>query len=247
MIGNSLTYTWGIPAIVEHLAQAGHHTLKITTHIAGRKGLNWHWTNPSKPSGLTAPEAIAQGGYDLVIVQGVHTPKNDEVQDNLESILPEYAKSISAKGMPMMLYFMGHPISREIDPQVFRPVIERNAKMADQLGIPCAPAALAFERCSEKMPQYALIDFQTDKKYGMNKVATHPSPFGSYLAACTIYAAVYKQSPVGTPFHAAFDGKSEVPIEPADAANAQQIAWEAWQEYTQKHPAGKQSVNPKGP
>ena len=60
-------------------------------------------------------------------------------------------------------------------------------------------------------------------------------------------AAIYKQSPVGNIFHSVFKtfnsfnatASTEFPIEPADATAAQEIAWEVWQEYLQKHPAGQ--------
>lgn len=237
MIGNSLTYTYGIPYILEHFATSTGRTLTVTAHVTGGKDLTWHWTNSAKSSGLTAQEAIDQGGYDLVIVQEFsNILLKKEGREAFDKIVPEYLKTIRAKSMQAMLY-MAHPTRKEIDLEGIRPIIEAYSNKADELGLICAPAALAFVRCNEKLPNLALIDQQTDRKYGMNKVATHPSPFGSYLAACTLYAAIYKQSPVGLTFHAAFDAKTEIPIDAADAAAAQEIAWQVWQEYALKHPA----------
>lgn len=241
MIGNSLTYTWGIPSILEHFATASNRVLAVTAHIAGGKDLTWHWNTPAKPSDLTAKEAIEKGGFDLVIVQEYsNNLQRKEGQDAFNKIAPEYIKAIRAASMKPMFY-MAHPTAKEVNADALKGVIESNSKMADALSVPCAPVALAFIRCNEKYPQFALIDNQADRKYAMNKVMTHQSPFGSYLAACTLYAAIYHQTPVGLSFHAAFDGKTEVPIEAADAAIAQEIAWSVWQEYDAKHPVEKPS------
>jgi|GEM_PF-816823 len=236
MIGNSLTYTWKIPSILERFAADTHRDLKITSHVAGGKDLVWHWANSTKAGGQTAQDVIAKGGYDLVIVQEYSNMlSKPEGRDNFDRIFPEYLKAITAGSMQTMLY-MAHPTRKEVDLEGIRPIIDAYSKKADEFGLVCAPVALAFVRSNEKLPNLALMDLQTDRKYAQNKVGTHQSPFGSYLAACTLYAAIYKQSPVGLSFHGAFDGTTEIPIDAADATAAQEIAWQVWQEYTQKHP-----------
>ena len=57
------------------------------------------------------------------------------------------------------------------------------------------PAGLAFARAISKRPDLDL--YQTDQR--------HPSLLGTYLAACTTYAAVYKKSPVGNNYTAGID------------------------------------------
>ncbi|MEK7412538.1 MAG: hypothetical protein AAB263_04375 [Planctomycetota bacterium] len=239
MIGNSLTYTWNIPSILEHFATATKRTLTITAHTTGGKNLTWHWTNASKPSNLTAHEAIAKGGYDVVILQEFSTPlMRPDGQEAFAKIVPEYVKAIKDSSMQAMFY-MAPLMLKDVNLDGIRPLIEAHSKKVDELATACAPVALAFVRGNEKLPKIALIDNQTDRKYAQNKVASHQSPFGSYLAACVLYATIYRQSPVGLTFRAAFDAKTEIPIDAADAAAAQEIAWQVWQEYDQKHPTAK--------
>jgi len=236
MIGNSLTYTYGIPAILGRFATDTKRTLTITTHITGGKDLTWHWNNPSKPSNLTAVEAITQGGYDLVILQD-HSQRANKPDGRTEftRITAEYAKLISAKSMRAMFY-MGHNRDEDITQASLQPTIDMYTQQADVLGIPCAPVALAFLRCNQANPKLALLDNQIDRTYALNKGGTHQSPFGAYLAACTIWSAIYGQSPVGLSFHGAFDAKTEIEIAPADAAAAQESAWRTWQEYAKQRP-----------
>jgi hypothetical protein len=236
MIGNSLTYTYGIPSILEKFAEASKKKLSITAHTAGGKDLAWHWANPNRAGGMTAKEEIEKGGFDLVIVQEYsNVLQKAEGRESFQKMAPEYVKAIRAKSMKAMLY-MAHPTAKAVDAKQLKPIVEGNTEMSQKLDVACAPVALAFIAFNEKYPKIALIDAQTDRKYGTGKAMTHQSPFGSYLAACVLYAAIYHESPVGLSFAGAFDGKKEIPIEAADAKAAQEVAWEVWREFESKHP-----------
>ena len=76
-----------------------------------------------------------------------------------------------------------------------------------------APAGLAFAKARSKRPGIRL--YQPDKR--------HPSLAGTYLSALTIYAAIYKESPVGM---VAADG-----IDAETAEFLQKVAWETVLEY----------------
>lgn len=78
------------------------------------------------------------------------------------------------------------------------------------------PAGLAFAKAIGKKPD--LEFYQPDKR--------HPSLIGTYLAACTTYASIYRKSPVGSTYTAGID---------AQTANfLQAVAWETVQEYLGK-------------
>jgi len=75
------------------------------------------------------------------------------------------------------------------------------------------PAGLAFARALQQRPD--LVLHAADKR--------HPSPAGTYLAAATVYATLYRRSPTGNGFRATID-------EPT-ANFLQKVAWETVQEY----------------
>ena len=75
------------------------------------------------------------------------------------------------------------------------------------------PAGLAFAKAISKRPDLEL--YQPDKR--------HPSMAGTYLAACTIYAALYGKSPVGNSYTAGLNANT--------ADFLQSVAWETVQEY----------------
>jgi hypothetical protein len=78
------------------------------------------------------------------------------------------------------------------------------------------PAGLAFARAIAKQPELNL--YAADKR--------HPSPAGTYLAACTVLAALTGRSPVGSNYRAGLD-------EPT-ARFLQTTAWETVQDYYRK-------------
>jgi hypothetical protein len=75
------------------------------------------------------------------------------------------------------------------------------------------PAGLAFARSVAQRPDLNL--YAPDKR--------HPSLAGTYLAAATSYAALFKRSPVGSSYTAGLD--------PAVARHLQTVAWETVQDY----------------
>jgi hypothetical protein len=75
------------------------------------------------------------------------------------------------------------------------------------------PAGLAFARSISRRPDINL--YVADKR--------HPTPAGTYLAACTIIASVYGVSPVGN----AYLGE----LDPAVARHLQEVAWETVQSF----------------
>ena len=75
------------------------------------------------------------------------------------------------------------------------------------------PAGLAFAKAIAKRPDVEL--YVADKR--------HPSLAGTYLAACTVYATLYRKSPVGLAYTAG--------LSPDLATLLQTSAWEAVQGY----------------
>jgi hypothetical protein len=97
---------------------------------------------------------------------------------------------------------------------------EMTAQLAEQYTIAgnandalVIPAGLAFARAIAKRPELEL--YQPDKR--------HPSLAGTYLAACTVFAATTKKSPVGNSYTAG--------LAPELAAFLQTVAWDAVQDY----------------
>ena len=67
--------------------------------------------------------------------------------------------------------------------------------IASELDALLAPAGIAFMRCSSEYPEIELWD----------EDGNHPSPAGTYLAACVLYQVLYDQSPSELDYTAELD------------------------------------------
>lgn len=227
MVGNSLISTYDIPRMLVGLAESKNKALEVDSQIGGGKSLKWHLEEgvAGKP---VAEKITPGGGYDLVVLQ-----ENSRIMQKPEGALElaaaavEFDKLTKAAGTKMMFYagFVREPNPAEAS---VRRVMEAYTAETQKYGARCAPVALAFQRFSELGSNVALLDNEAGKSYALNKTGTHQSPFGSYLAACVIYSAMYDQSPERSTYRRLPDG-TELSAE--DAALAQEIAWKTWVEY----------------
>ena len=90
---------------------------------------------------------------------------------------------------------------------------EQYTVAANANGALVIPAGLAFAKAIAKRADVEL--YAADKR--------HPSPAGTYLGACTVYATLYRKSPVGLTYTAG--------LSPELATLLQAAAWDAVQEY----------------
>jgi hypothetical protein len=228
MIGNSLTYTYEVPRILMDLAAGSGKKLSITPHVAGGKSLSWHWTNPSGKDPKTAAEAIAAKPWDLVILQeGSRVSSKPDTLAEFNACIPGYVELVGKNKATRLMFYTGFVRKPDVTEADIKPVEEMYRKQAETFQLTCAPTVRAFLRCRERAPKLALLDDQTELKYAQNKTGTHQSPFGSYLAACTLYAAIYDQTPVGNPARKSGEG---IVIDDEDALLAQEVAWATWSE-----------------
>lgn len=228
MIGNSLIYTWDIPSVLRAMAAERKKTVDIVVHTTGGKGIVWHWSNQSKPSNQTAPEAIKSRNWDLIVLEQAGPPLKEQ---------PEYIKTLkdyvdlirTTNKQTRVVLYMPWPYGGTVDAASTKGLWDFYLGQADTLGISCSPIAKAFFHCEEQNPKLALIDSQKDRTYAQDQVHSHQSPFGTYVAACTLFASFYDENPIGLTVRTA--GKEQIRFADADALLAQQVAWTSWGEY----------------
>lgn len=161
---------------------------------------------------LTTPGRIGvKQPFELVILQGGSgEPLSPKRASRFREVLTEYNKLIRARGGKVALY-MTHayaPKHREFKPENIRLTEAMYVEAGNEIGALVIPVGLAFEEAYRRHPE--LVLHKSD--------ATHPTLIGTYLAACTVYAAVYGRSPVGNPYN--YEGA----IDPATAKMLQQVA-----------------------
>ncbi|MBK6981951.1 MAG: hypothetical protein IPH30_10940 [Betaproteobacteria bacterium] len=139
------------------------------------------------------------------------------VHPQLKPVFHAYAKkhsdTIRAYGANPVLFMSW---AYKDKPEMTAQLAEQYTNAGNANGAQVVPAGLAFARSVARRPDLEL--YAADKR--------HPSLAGTYLGACTVYAALLGKSPVGNAYTAGL---------PADvAAHLQAVAWDTVKEYSAK-------------
>jgi hypothetical protein len=198
-IGNSFTARNDVPGMVAALAAAAGTTLEHELVSAGGASLRMHWNKGQ------AIQAIRRGRHDYVVLQEQSTLpiKNPaRFHENVRLFDPE----IRAAGAKTALYMTW---ARKHAPQSQRALTDGYNAIGKELGATVVPVGVAWERFLAKHDSPVLHD----------KDGSHPTPAGSYLAACVFFAVLLGRSPVGV-------GDGIKGVSAADTKLLQQAAWD---------------------
>ena len=202
-VGNSHTKRHGgMDQLVENLVASEEPPRAIDGEILTEGGvtLEYHWNNGAR-------QAIREGGYDTVVLQGYLPPA---ITQTTEPFL-EHARKLHGEATAAgaeTVFFMSWPRGYG-DWSDIHDVVEAHRTIESELGAPVAPAAYAFELARAERPDMRLV--------GDDLV--HATRKGAYLAAATVYATLFDRSPEGLSY--TYDIKVE------DAAFLQSVAWRA--------------------
>src|SRR5262249_39046985 len=149
---------------------------------------------------------IREGQYDCVVLQEQSTLPVKNARRMHENVRL-FDEAIKAAGAKTVLYMTW---ARQDAPDSQRAIAEAYTSIGRELGATVVPAGLAWQSFHRKHDQPVLHD----------KDRSHPTPAGSYLAACAFLAVLFRESPVGV--------EGEVAgLSAKDLALLQKVAWQA--------------------
>ena len=210
-VGNSFTYYNN--SLHKHFrslvaasgaAEARRGNVRIMTISGGQL--------PEHRDGLI--KRLADESWDVVVLQG-HSlgPISEATAEPFRSAAREFATMIRQSGAEPVFFMTWAYIGK---PEMTAPLDEAYSSIGRELGAEVVPVGLAFARVTLERPDLALRIAD----------AKHPTLAGTYLAACTFYAALYRESPEGLAYAAGLD--DEV------AAYLQTVAWETVRDYERR-------------
>jgi hypothetical protein len=139
------------------------------------------------------------------------------VHPELKTVFKEYAKKhvdTVRKNGGKPVFFMSWAYADA--PEMTQQLADAYVQAANELDVFVIPAGLAFARSIAIRPNLNL--YVPDLR--------HPSMAGTYLAACTTFASLFKKSPVGLKYTAGLDE--------ATALHLQTVAWATYQDFIKK-------------
>ena len=157
---------------------------------------------------------LAGDAWDVVVLQG-HSlgPISDDTAQPFRQAARKFANIARLQGT-RPAFFMTWAYTGQ--PEMTAKIDLAYTSIGRELGAQVVPVGLAFAEVTGERPDIRLRT--SDKK--------HPALAGTYLAACTFFAALYGQSPEGVSYDAGL-GKEQ-------AAYLQQVAWQTVQAYNQR-------------
>jgi len=228
-IGNSFFYyNNGMPghvSLLEKAADPDHkQDYRATMVTIGGSGFDWH-----DVESYFRPNAIGSYSFDennnivfnkldkLFDVAVMMDCSQCPIHPRLKTVFTEFARknSDTVRGHGARpVFFMSWAYADK--PEMTAQLAEAYTTAGNENNALVIPAGLAFARAVGKQPELNL--YAPDKR--------HPSLAGTYLAACTIFAALTGRSPVGNAYLAGIDAPT--------ARFLQTVAWETVQDYYQK-------------
>lgn len=232
-IGNSYTYFSNLPGMFARLASARGRAVDAAMTAPGGWRLKDHWEKGE------APKLLAGSHWDYVVLQeqstlGVNLVVDGKARVSSDEVFRpaalQWASAIKQAGAVPVFYLTWARQATPEDQDILTRAYESAAQAS---GARVAPVGLAWRLVRQQHPELPL--FAED--------GSHPSPLGTYLAACTFYAALFDDDPTGLP------GKVEgeavdlatqkvqtgkvsllVSLPPDEARTLQKAAWQAWLE-----------------
>lgn len=229
-VGNSFFYYNN--SMHGHVGQllnaAGQKGNRSTSATISGSGINWHDMEAHfKPNAVGSYSFVGDNEvrfntferpfYATMMMDCSQCP----IHPKLQSIFYEYAKKHSEtlrKHGSEPILFMSWAYSDV--PAMTEQLAAEYIKAGQQNNALVVPAGYAFANSVSKRPDVSLII--ADKR--------HPSLAGTYLAACTVLASVYKINPIGSKYLAG--------LSPEVAKHLQTVAWETSQAFHAKHGRG---------
>lgn len=169
-IGNSFTSRNQLPQLVAALV-APSHALRSATIYAGGASLRRHWN-----AGL-AQRTLASQPWDHVVLQEQSTLPLKSPQRFHENVRL-FAPAIAEQRAKTLLYLTW---SRAHAPDAQRELTAAVETIAREIGAGVVPVGIAWHALRTRHSQIPLYDVD----------GSHPTPTGSYLAACVFAARLF--------------------------------------------------------
>lgn len=174
-IGNSFTTRNDLPGLLSTIAKAGKGiTIESKVVSAGGASLRRHWN-------AGAAHAITDGKWDYVVFQEQSTlpiKNGKRFHENVREFVP----AMKVGGGVMVLFMTW---ARKQVPESQKLLTDSYNEIGDELAATVVPVGTAWRKLLEKHDEPALHA----------EDGSHPSVAGSYLAACTFYAALFDSDP----------------------------------------------------
>jgi hypothetical protein len=227
-IGNSYTYYNNLPHVLVKLAASrnprNYPHIEARMHVYPGATLQYHCEQG------TTLRVIREGNWDYVVLQeqsrlGRPGSLAKAARINAPDVFHKYARLLDAeirKAGAKTVFLLTWTRKYWPENQVILNIAYK--QIAEELKAVLAPVGIAWQEVRKREPGIRL--YMDD--------CSHPAPKGTYAAACVLYAAICRQSPVGFPARVVvrkvnsggrkIREKFTIELEPSEARLIQEVA-----------------------
>ncbi|MBD2164070.1 hypothetical protein H6G04_06585 [Calothrix membranacea FACHB-236] len=216
-VGNSYTYYNELPKLVQNLALNAKAARKFETQMVtvGGATLEQLWQQGK------ALKKIRSGKWDYVVLQEQSTLPitNSKLMYEYARLFNEEIKKINAQTVFYLTW------ARQNKPETQQSLNDSYMTIAQELNAIVAPVGIVWQKIREQNQNLMLYDPDN----------SHPSPIGSYVAACVFYATIYSQNPEGLNYPNNENASNNTPennktqleeLNQTDICMIQRLAWD---------------------
>ena len=178
-IGNSYIYVNDLPWLIQQLAESAKETKRLETEmvVVGGSTLKSHWKRGKALRLLKAKQ------WDYVVLQEQSTLPitNPKEMYKYASLFDAEIKRVNSQTVFYLTW------AKQNQPETQQILTDSYMTIARELQAKVVPVGIAWQKVQEANPKLNLY----------NPDQSHPSPIGSYLAACVFYKTFYQGSLVG--------------------------------------------------
>lgn len=181
IIGNSYTFYNNLPELIQAMADADGYPLKVDSYTAGAMSLRGFLNSPQHAA---APQKLAIGHYDWVLLQDQSQTPSARPEETIESVR-RWSELARAQRTRTMLFLTWAHAAVENGRMTLQTAMQNDTSLtycraAAETNARVAPVGEAWRRWYRKYPTRPL--HQND--------LSHPTEEGTYLAACVIYSTL---------------------------------------------------------
>lgn len=212
LIGNSYTFCNDLPGVIQAIANADRYPLEVDSYTAGAMSLRGFLNSPEHSQ---ATRKLASGGYKWVLLQDQSQTPSARPDETLASVRQWTQLARKHSTRPILFLTWAHA-AQENNRLVLQAPMQDDTSLtycraAVENKIRVAPVGEAWRRWYSKYPTTPLH----------TNDLSHPTPEGTYLAACVIYCTITGKVATSLPIRLK---NSPVHIPAAQARQLQKIA-----------------------
>lgn len=217
LVGNSLTGRNNLPRMLMKISEKNGRKVKVTSIAKGQADLISFATSGTRLN-RKLRKALSSQKWDYVVFQDRHVYPVLYIGSMREAGV-QLCRMAKKAGAQPMLYMTWAPGNGHRDYKKMSELVKDRADYQEKIaasyeyvssvtGAPVIPVGYAFMNGAKIEPDIPLL---SSDKY-------HPSRYGSYLAACCIYTALFDETP-------------ELAKTSDNTSRLQSLAWNTWLEY----------------